>query len=105
MSEQARRDVCRDSEVVKVAEAHEAIRIEPSVPTAQDSVMNSSAVTFSIIIPTYRRFARLRSCLEALANLDYPPPSFEVLVVNDDSSAPELDALARCFDNRLQLNC
>jgi GT2 family glycosyltransferase len=46
----------------------------------------SAAATFSIVVPTYRRPERLASCLEALAALDYPRDSFEVIVVNDDGS-------------------
>ena len=38
----------------------------------------------SIIIPTYKDWARLRLCLAALANQTYPVHLFEVLVVNND---------------------
>lgn len=38
---------------------------------------------FSIIIPTYDRPYRLKTCLESLCQLDYPRDQFEVIVVND----------------------
>ena len=43
---------------------------------------------FSIIIPTYNRPERLRSCLGAIALLDYPRKRFEVIVVDDGSKKP-----------------
>jgi len=50
--------------------------------------MNGSRPSFSIVIPTYQRPARLASCLEAVRGLDYPVDRFEVVVV-DDGTRPE----------------
>lgn len=55
----------------------------------------------SIIVPTYRRPARLAECLQALARLDYPQDRFEVVVVDDGSEAPPEDAIA-AVGKRLQ---
>ena len=43
---------------------------------------------FSIVIPTYNRPGRLASCLEVIAQLDYPRDRFEVIVVDDGSKIP-----------------
>ncbi|WP_421655573.1 glycosyltransferase family 2 protein [Leptothermofonsia sp. ETS-13] len=43
---------------------------------------------FSIIIPTYNRPDRLKSCLQALTRLDYPRDRFEVVIVDDGSKTP-----------------
>jgi GT2 family glycosyltransferase len=43
---------------------------------------------FSIIVPTYRRPQALAACLQALAGLDYPHASMEVIVVDDGSPNP-----------------
>lgn len=45
---------------------------------------------FSIVVPTYERPAQLNSCLSALARLDYPRESFEVVVVDDGSAEAPL---------------
>jgi GT2 family glycosyltransferase len=50
--------------------------------------MKAGLPFFSIIVPTYERPAQLALCLQALARLDYPKESYEVLVVNDGSNAP-----------------
>lgn len=47
--------------------------------------MPSVAPIFSIVIPTYNRPERLQNCLSAIAQLDYPPDRFEVIVVDDGS--------------------
>ena len=57
---------------------------------------------FSIIIPTYRRTAPLRKCLEGITRLDFPRNNFEVIVVDDGSPvSPEKTLLP--FTQRLQL--
>lgn len=43
------------------------------------------SLQFSIVIPTYNRPDRLRTCLEAIAKLDYPADNFEIIVVDDGS--------------------
>ncbi len=52
-------------------------------------------VTFSVVIPTYRRPDRLTSCLEALAALEYPRDRFEVIVVDDGSGTSPRSIVAR----------
>lgn len=47
--------------------------------------MSSSALDFTVIVPTYNRPDPLRHCLLALAAQDYPRDRFEVLVVDDGS--------------------
>jgi len=49
--------------------------------------------TLSIVVPTYRRPDRLRSCLESLRALDYPGDRFEVIVVDDSDGSPMLDQM------------
>jgi GT2 family glycosyltransferase len=44
--------------------------------------------TFSIVVPTYRRFERLAVCLRSLETLDYPRDRFEVIVVDDGGNLP-----------------
>jgi GT2 family glycosyltransferase len=51
---------------------------------------------FSIIIPTYSRPRQLHACLQALARLEYPRASFEVIVV-DDGSPVSLDEIVAPF--------
>lgn len=52
----------------------------------------SQTAQFSIVIPTYARPTRLRSCLAALARSRFPRQAFEVIVV---------DEAARCRSMRL----
>lgn len=53
---------------------------------------------FSIIVPTYARPERLTTCLQSLAQLDYPRERFEVIVVNDGSERPLETVVARFHD-------
>ncbi len=57
---------------------------------------------FSIIIPTYNRPQQLGGCLESLAQLDYPPDRFEVIVMDDGSPQP-LDSVVAPFLDRLDI--
>jgi glycosyltransferase involved in cell wall biosynthesis len=50
--------------------------------------------SFSVIVPTYNRPARLAACLSALARLDYPRARFEVVVCDDGSDAPPEEVCA-----------
>lgn len=50
----------------------------------------NSRLGFSIIIPTWNRWSKLRTCIEVLDQLDYPKSHYEVIVV-DDGSEPEID--------------
>ena len=55
----------------------------------------STARHFSIVVPTRGRSTQLRACLDAIAQLNYPPDRFEVIVVADGVPAPpELEAAA-----------
>jgi glycosyltransferase involved in cell wall biosynthesis len=57
---------------------------------------------FSLIIPTYNRPERLKTCLDSLLNLDYPPDNFEVIIVDDGSDDP-LDRLVQPYQQHLNL--
>ena len=57
---------------------------------------------FSVIIPTHDRPKRLSACLEALANLDFSPERFEV-VVSDDGSPVSPSAVVGEFADRLRV--
>jgi glycosyltransferase involved in cell wall biosynthesis len=47
----------------------------------------------SVVVPTYRRPASLRRCLEGLFRVDYPPDRLEIVVVDDGGGiAPGLRA-------------
>lgn len=58
---------------------------------------------FSIVIPTYNRPERLRKCLDAITELDYPRNYFEVVVVDDGSPTP-MEMVVDTFRNQLNLN-
>lgn len=55
-----------------------------------------------MIIPTYRRYARLAACLRSLANCDFPRQHFEVIVVDLASGAPPRGVLAP-FSGQIEL--
>jgi GT2 family glycosyltransferase len=55
---------------------------------------------FSIIIPTYARPERLKTCLEAIAQLDYQCDRFEVIIVDDGSPMP-LEPVVTPFHNQI----
>lgn len=58
----------------------------------------------SVIVPTFARPQQLAECLEALAQQEYPPDRFEVIVVDDGSEDPPADvisALSRKINVRL----
>lgn len=44
-----------------------------------------STLTFSVIIPTYKRLDRLKNCLMSVINQTYPKDQYEILVVEDGS--------------------
>ena len=54
---------------------------------------------FSVVIPTYRRPDRLRSCLEGFSRLDYPRHRFEIIVVDDGSPEPPDGIISRWRDH------
>ena len=60
----------------------------PAGPLAETSFFRDGSTDreppfFSIVIPTYARPRQLASCLQSLAELDYPHGRFEVIVVDD----------------------
>lgn len=62
--------------------------------------------TFSIIVPTYNRFPKLRLILDSLENQSYDKAQFEVIVVNDGSTDTEYKqyyALPQQYKLNLQL--
>lgn len=56
----------------------------------------------SVVVPSFRRPARLRTCLAALAAQDYPADRLEVIVVDDGSPEPLAPAAAP-FADRLDV--
>lgn len=64
--------------------------------------MQQEQLFFSIVIPTYNRSDRLKSCLSAIAQLDYPRDRFEVIVVDDGSHTP-LEDIITPFQSQLNL--
>lgn len=61
-----------------------------------------AALTCSVVIPTRNRPGRLARCLAALAALDYPRDSFEVVVIDDGSDQP-LDSVVATVQDRLRV--
>jgi glycosyltransferase involved in cell wall biosynthesis len=57
---------------------------------------------FSIIIPTYERPSQLATCLQSLAQLDYPFERFEVVIV-DDGGVQSLESVIEQFRGRLDV--
>jgi glycosyltransferase involved in cell wall biosynthesis len=53
----------------------------------------------SVVIPTYRRPALLRRCLQSLADQDLAADEFEVVVVDDGSGDQTTDVLATATPN------
>ncbi|MEL4894380.1 glycosyltransferase family 2 protein [Crocosphaera sp. Alani8] len=64
--------------------------------------MSQSSLTFSIVIPTYNRPERLKTCLDSLRDLNYPQDRFEVIIVDDGSKNP-LDTIVNSYSDRLNL--
>lgn len=58
---------------------------------------------FSVVIPTYNRPQKLRACLDALSELDYPRDRFEVVVVDDGSPTP-MDSVVEPFRAQLDIS-
>ncbi len=56
--------------------------------------MRNGLPFISVIIPTYSRPESLRRCLEAVAQLDYPRDSFEVIVMDDGGNVPLEEKIA-----------
>lgn len=49
----------------------------------------------TIVVPTYERPEAIAACLESLAALDFPRDEFEVIVADDGSAAPPVEAVER----------
>ena len=63
----------------------------------------SAELTFSVVVPTYRRHAQLELCLDALSTLDYPRDAFEVIVVDDGSDVPP-ETLVQQLQQRMNVS-
>ena len=50
---------------------------------------------FSIVIPTFNRPEKIRSCLNSIAKIKYPVSQFEVIVIDDGSSVPVSQVIAK----------
>ncbi|MDY7020368.1 MAG: glycosyltransferase [Cyanobacteriota bacterium] len=57
---------------------------------------------FSIVIPTYNRPERLRTCLQSITDLDYQKDRLEVIVIDDGSSTP-LEPIIDTFRQDLEI--
>ncbi len=66
---------------------------------SQNGVFN---MFFSLIIPTYNRPDRLKTCLDSLTRLNYPSDRLEVIIVDDGSDNP-LDTIVNPYHNQLNL--
>ena len=55
-----------------------------------------------MIIPTFNRRERVRACLAALANLNYPKDQFEVILV-DDGGSEDLESVVAALGGRLSV--
>ncbi len=58
---------------------------------------------FSVVVPTYNRPERLRTCLESLAALEYPRAEFEVIVA-DDGGGHDLAPVVEPFRQRMDVH-
>jgi glycosyltransferase involved in cell wall biosynthesis len=50
---------------------------------------------FSIVIPTFNRPEKIRTCLNSIAKIKYPVSQFEVIVIDDGSSMPVRQVIAK----------
>ncbi len=57
--------------------------------------MDAMKPKVSIIVPTYERPTSIVDCLGSLAALDFPREDYEVIVADDGSSAPPVEAVER----------
>lgn len=60
--------------------------------------------SFTVVIPSFNRPARLKRCLEALTELKYPRQLFSVIVVDDGSPEP-LEPVPAAFADALRVRC
>ena len=71
-------------------------------PSLKSTSAESQLPFFSIVIPTYGRPQKLAACLQAIAQLIYPPHRFEIVVVNDNHNSGVREVVT-CFTNQLDL--
>jgi cellulose synthase/poly-beta-1,6-N-acetylglucosamine synthase-like glycosyltransferase len=64
--------------------------------------LTHSKPLFSVVVPAYDRPQTLRSCLEGLTALRFPPDQFEV-IVSDDGSPAAMEPVAVPFQDRLRI--
>jgi glycosyltransferase involved in cell wall biosynthesis len=57
---------------------------------AGGTIMEGDSPFVSVIVPVYKGSAFLPECLAALEKQDYPPQSFEILIVFNDGSPPSV---------------
>ncbi len=62
----------------------------------------SASPHISIVIPTYNRPERLKSCLDSITGLNYSKERFEVIIVDDGSKNP-LDTVVKPYQQQLNL--
>ena len=61
-----------------------------------------SSLVFSVVLPTFRRTKRLRSCLEALSKQEFAKDLYEAIVVDDDSGKdPAVESCVASFRDAL----
>ena len=60
-------------------------------------------LVFSIVVPTHRRPAQIKRCLRALADLEYPPSAYEIIVV-DDGGDLQTERIAEAVGHRHHLS-
>jgi glycosyltransferase involved in cell wall biosynthesis len=84
-------------------EAQDNARL-PSPMGPRPAVTPSPGRLISVIIPTYNRPLALRRCIASLAQQEYPPESFEVVVVDDGSDPPPAENLSGELPGHIQVS-
>ncbi len=67
-----------------------------------EDISKKKGLLFSVIIPTYNRAEKLKSCLDAFTKFDYARDKFEVIVV-DDGSFENLEPFINDFETDLDI--
>jgi cellulose synthase/poly-beta-1,6-N-acetylglucosamine synthase-like glycosyltransferase len=71
----------------------------PRVPEPIDGIPPTELPCVSVFIPCHNEAAVLEQCFEALALVDYPANSLEIVVI-DDASTDQTSAIAESFSGR-----